>query len=125
MHQINNLTPTGRWFITDTNKMTYAEFIYNLNGYKCVTTFWDDFSIADMFGAEAVEGTFERAFNEWKTNVVYLTELSLVLNHKGCCYYGNNDELSKLYYELWSKLDNYCYEELNEDEVQYYFRITD
>lgn len=37
-----------------------------LNGYKPFTTFWQDFSIADRFGASAVQDTFNRAFAEWK-----------------------------------------------------------
>lgn len=45
-------------------------------GYKPKTTFWQDFSIADRFGADAVKDTFNRAFAEWKTDHVYLTELS-------------------------------------------------
>ena len=51
-------------------------------GYKPMTTFWQDFSIADAFGVAAVEDTFKRAFNEWKGNYKYLTELVMVLNHK-------------------------------------------
>lgn len=52
------------------------------NGYKFKTTFWSDFSIADRFGVRAVQDTFNRAFSEWKSNVIYLTELVLVLNWK-------------------------------------------
>ena len=51
-------------------------------GYKPRTTFWQDFSIADAFGGDAVTDTFHRAFNEWKDNCVYITELVMVLNHK-------------------------------------------
>ena len=51
-------------------------------GYKPKTTFWQDFSIADLYGADAVQDTFNRAFDEWKTDYIYLTELVLVLNHK-------------------------------------------
>ena len=32
------------------------------------TTFKNDFTIADKFGASAVKDTFNRAFNEWKNN---------------------------------------------------------
>ena len=51
-------------------------------GYKPFTTFWQDFSIADVFGKEAVMDTFQRAFEEWKNNYVFITELVMVLNHK-------------------------------------------
>ncbi len=52
------------------------------NGYEMQTTFPMDFSIADTFGANAVKDTFKRAFNEWKSNYVYLTELVITLNLK-------------------------------------------
>ena len=51
-------------------------------GYKPITTFWQDFSIADNFGVKAVKDTYKRAFSEWKTNYKYLTELVMVLNWK-------------------------------------------
>ena len=35
-------------------------------GYKPITTFWDDFSIADRFGISAIKDTYKRAFEEWK-----------------------------------------------------------
>ena len=38
------------------------------NGYELTTTFWQDFSIADCFGVQAIRDTFNRAFEEWKTN---------------------------------------------------------
>ena len=53
-----------------------------MNGYTTITTFWQDFSIADKFGIDAIKDTFNRAFNEWKGNYQYLTELVLVLNWK-------------------------------------------
>ena len=53
-----------------------------MNDYQMMTTFWSDFSIADRFGARAIKDTYERAFNEWKDNYQYLTELVMVLNWK-------------------------------------------
>ena len=37
-------------------------------GYEPKTTFWEDFSIADRFGLDAVKDTYIRAFKEWKNN---------------------------------------------------------
>ena len=54
----------------------------NVNGYETFTTFWQDFSIADRFGVAAIKDTFTRAFNEWKHDYKYLTELVMVLNWK-------------------------------------------
>ncbi len=72
--------------------------------YECKTTFWEDFSIAERFGAEAIRDTYTRARAEWKNDRVYGTELSMVLNHK--CWYWyekQNTKLSQLYAELWEK----------------------
>lgn len=71
--------------------------IESITGYKPQTTFWQDFSIADRFGVTAVQDTFNRAFAEWKSNYIYLTEMVMVLNHKIWQWYQKNDELSKLY----------------------------
>lgn len=49
--------------------MSWNEFIEERTGYKPMTTFWDDFSIAEMFGLDAVIGTFNMAFKEWHNNV--------------------------------------------------------
>jgi predicted negative regulator of RcsB-dependent stress response len=95
------------------------------NGYELKSTFWQDFSIADCFGVNAVKDTFNRAFNEWKTDYVYLTELVIVLNWKIWQYYQNNSELSKLYNELWEKADNYAMDNLKDKELRFFLEITD
>lgn len=51
------------------NTWPMAEMI----GYTPITTFWDDFTIAEAFGENAVRDTFNRAFEEWKGNYKYLT----------------------------------------------------
>lgn len=99
--------------------------VTQLNGYKPQTTFWQDFSIADNFGMSAVQDTFNRAFNEWKGNYVYLTELVMVLNHKIWQWYKTNNDLSMLYNELWKKADNYACNHLKGKELNYFYRITD
>ena len=50
--------------------------------YECQTTFWQDFSIAEKFGKEAIIDTYKRAKKEWGKDKIYGTELSMVLNHK-------------------------------------------
>lgn len=97
----------------------------NVNGYETQTTFWEDFSIADMFGAEAVKDTFNRAFKGWKDNYIYLTELVMVLNWKVWQHYENNEPLAKLYQELWQKADYYACNNLKDEEAEYFFRVTD
>lgn len=97
----------------------------NINGYETITTFWQDFSIADRFGIKAIKDTFNRAFNEWKNDYKYLTELVMVLNHKIWQHVDINNEYAQLYNELWSKADEYACENLHGDEAAYFFRVTD
>lgn len=95
-------------------------------GYSVRTTFWNDFSIADAFGEEAVRDTFKRAFGEWKTNTEYVTELVMVLNHKLWEHYDNGDfRIAIVYDELWRKADGYCCENLKGEDAEYYYRATD
>ena len=70
----------------------------SMTGYEFITSFWDDFVIAERMGCgvqdghlvptdvetgvKAIEDTFDRAFREWKSNYKYLTELVMVLNWK-------------------------------------------
>lgn len=95
-------------------------------GYEFKTTFWQDFSIADKFGKSAIKDTFNRAFKEWKSNYIYLTELVMVLNWKLWTFYekGNN-EYAELYNELWMKADEYACENLKGDELSYFYSETD
>ena len=97
----------------------------NINGYKTITTFYQDFTIADAFGVSAIKDTYKRAFNEWKDNYKYLTELVMVLNWKIWEYYKTNDEYAELYDELWQKADEYARINLHGDEAAYFFRVTD
>ena len=96
-----------------------------LTGYKMKTTFWDDFSIADRFGTDAVKDTFNRAFNEWKGNVEYLTELVMVLNWKIWSWYGKNEKLAEVYNDLWGLADGWACDNLEGDDLEYFYATTD
>lgn len=90
------------------------------------TTFQTDFTIADRFGVEAIQDTYNRAFNEWKKDYKYLTALVLVLNHKIWEHYEkNNDTFAELYDQLWRQTDKYAIEHLKGDKLLYYLNILD
>ena len=93
--------------------------------YDFKTTFWSDFSIADAFGDDAIKDTFKRAFKEWKTNVEYLAELVLVLNWKGWQWYQKLDERAELHFELYEQANDYAYDNLTGDDLNYHFSVTD
>ena len=116
--------------------MTFREYMFNLSGYVVKTTFWEDFSIADPYGVNAIKDTYNRAFNEWKDNIEYITELSLVLNHKIWVHHGRgNDQKTRfpeyhkvraeVYDELWRNHHDWCIDNLKGDNLDYYLSITD
>lgn len=97
----------------------------SLFGYKQITTFFQDFSIADNFGAKAIRDTYDTAFKEWKNNYKYLTELVMVLNWKIWQWNEKNEAYAKLYDELWRKADEYACTHLKGDELSYFYQTTD
>lgn len=96
------------------------------NGTESKTTFWSDFTIADAFGIDAIKDTYKKAFNEWKTNVEYITELSIIMNLKCWWHYERNNYVySKLYADLYYKVDGWCKRHLKGKDFEYYFNMTD
>lgn len=98
--------------------------LYNCN-YKTISTFWDDFSIAEQFGVDAIQDTYNRAFKEWKSDYKMLTELVMVLNHKIAYYYGQIDVYAKIYNSLWEKTDAYAMDHLKDEALRYFLETTD
>jgi len=84
-----------------------------------------DFRIAEEFGIDAVKDTFENAFKNWKTNYIYLTELAIVMSNNSIAHYDTNKDLSKVYTQLYYKVDQYCMDNLKNDALDFYLRITD
>jgi hypothetical protein len=96
-----------------------------LTGYRPKTTFWDDFTIAEAFGNDAIRDTFSRAFLDWRKEYIYLTELVMVLNWKMWQWYERDEERSMLYQDLWEAADTYAAGYLTGSELQYYYQTTD
>ena len=94
-------------------------------GYTQITTFFEDFSIAENFGLSAIRDTYKRAFKTWKSNCMYLTELVMVLNWKIWQWYEKNNAFATLYNELWEKADAYACEHLKGAELDYFYHTTD
>lgn len=95
-----------------------------MEGFK--TTFWQDFTIADAFGEAAIRDTFDRAFNEWKGNTEYVTELVIVLNWKIWKHWEDgNDAVARVYDELWRRADEWCMDNLKDGDLRYFLAETD
>ena len=99
--------------------------VEKLTGYRPITTFWHDFSLADNRGADAILKVYTKVFNEWKTNYRYITELVLVLYYKIWQYNGKDNILINLYYKLWNKTSIWCEDNFSELERKYYIETTD
>lgn len=95
------------------------------NGYEMKTTFWMDFSIADSFGNEAIKDTFKRAFGEWKNNLIYVTELAMVMSWKSCDWYGKDNDRSIMYAEYYRLVDEYVLNHYKDKDLSYYLETTD
>ena len=96
-----------------------------MTGYKPITTFYEDFSIADIFGIDAIKDTYNNAFKSWKGDYKYLTELVMALNWKIWEHYENNDKYAHLYNDLWNKTAEWACQHLKGEELSYYYRTTD
>ena len=94
-------------------------------GYKQITTFFQDFSIADNFGIEAIKDTYRRGFEYSKTDYKVLTEFVMVLNWKIWEWYEKSHTVAKVYNDLWEKAKAYAQDTLKGDELTYYYRTTD
>lgn len=110
--------------IFEKSQATIQPFL-DMSGYQPKTTFWSDFTIADAFGIKAIKDTYNRAFNEWNSNVEYITELCLILNWKIWYWNEKNETIARAYDDLWKECDAWCMENLKDDDLSYFLRTTD
>lgn len=97
-----------------------------MTGYKPITTFYEDFSIADNFGLKAVRDTYRRGFETARfMGYEYLTEFVMVLNWKIWEHHGQNVDLAMLYNTLWETADMFATKHLKGEELAYFYRTTD
>lgn len=100
--------------------------IKEMTGYEPITTFYEDFSIAEPFGHCAVKDTYRRGLRTAESlGYKYLTEFVMALNWKIWEHYGHNEGLARLYNDLWGDADVYAQEHLTDEELAYYYRTTD
>ena len=118
VQQINIQGFFNKVFAKDLDFKRYAE---NELGYESLTTFWQDFTIAEHFGLKEIQDTFKRATKEWISNGEYFTELVLVLRTKiGWFRHQNKEELVKLYERLFHEADAIALSSMNAEDLAYY-----
>lgn len=105
--------------------MTYTQYSQEVSNYTPFTTYYDDLTIAEHFGSKAIVDTVKHAIKH-NLGYKYLTELCMTLNHKCWIWYGRgNNSLSELYSELFYYVKDWCLDHFKEDELHYFFEITD
>lgn len=93
--------------------------------YKFESTFWEEFSIAENYGVDAVRKHYDLVFSQWKDNLKFLTELVLILNIKIFLWYGVDDTIGLTYDQLWKETDGYALETLKGNDLHYYLSTLD
>ena len=95
-------------------------------GYTRKTTFFSDLSLAEWLGAASVRDTYNNVVKSWFNDKVYFTEFVMSLNWK--IWEQNargNDELARVYDELWKKADALVMDKWTSENLQYYLQTTD
>ena len=100
-------------------------FCITPRAFSWYASFYFCIRFVSKFSNASFCGLYKRAFNEWKDNHVYLTELVMVLNHKIWQWYETNDAIARLYDTLWREADLWAQENLKGEELEYFYRITD
>ena len=98
--------------------------------YKKLTTFWEDFTIADKFVGiemEPIQDTYKRGLDYAKTDYKIFTELVLVLNAKIWEWYNKNEVIAKIYNTLWENAEDEFFNTFTgqDDAIRYYYKTTD
>lgn len=108
------------------DKEILPSYAHDAQEKRVSSTFFQDFTIAERFGASAVRETFGRAFGEWKSSAKYLTELVMVLNAKCWAWHDAGDERwARLYAALYGRASSWACDNLTGDDARFYFEITD
>lgn len=93
--------------------------------YQVKTTFWQDLTLAEPFGLDAVQDTYNTLFDMSKNDYILLTELVFVLNLKIWYYHETNIHYARLYDSLWRETDSYACDTLTGEELTYFYRTLD
>lgn len=96
------------------------------NGYKTISTFFSDLTIADAYGESAVIDTIVNVNRTWRGNTEMYSEFIVCLNHKIWQHYeAGNFQLAKVYDKYWRKYSKWVEENWSEEQLRYYYKVTD
>ena len=101
------------------------EMFLNEVGKERKTTLFADLSIAECYGIKSVKDTYKQVMRSWGNNLEFMCEWVVALNQKIWQHYEKNEELAKVYDELWRKADDYCQEHFKGDDLSIYYAYID
>lgn len=102
------------------------EMFLNEVGKERKTTFFSDLSIAECYGVRAVADTYRRVMRSWGNNLEYMCEWVICLNQKIWQHHDtNNDNIAKVYDELWRRADAHCRNYFKGEELSKYYAYID
>ena len=106
------------------NEQYFEQFLESV-GKERKTTFFADLSIAEWYGTNAVDDTYNRVMKSWGDDLEFMCEWVIALNQKIWQHHQSNPELGKLYDELWRKADEYCMNHFKGDDLTAYLKYVD
>lgn len=106
------------------NEQYFEQFLESV-GKERKTTFFADLSIAEWFGTNAVDDTYNRVMKSWGDDLEFMCEWVIALNQKIWQHHESNLELGRAYDELWRKADEYCMNHFKGDDLTAYLNYVD
>lgn len=88
-------------------------------------TFRQDFLIAERLGEGAIRDTFNRCEREWIKDPAMFAAFVVTLNHRIWDLYKSNEQLARVYNELWDKANTKAWETFKDEDARLYFQLTD
>ena len=96
-------------------------------GKEKITTFFSDLGTAEWYGEKAVNETYRDVVGSWIGDYKYFSEFVLALNWKCWYWYDRDNNLSRLYSDLFYKAKDkfYSHYKDNQEACDYFFELTD
>lgn len=101
--------------------------IEEITGYQPLTDVWEGLT-AREYNTDILMTHVAKLFHRYKDNGLYqeLTELVMVLNWKMWQMYDRgNEELQDVYCAAFKYIDDWCKDNLQGEQLEYYYRTTD
>ena len=109
------------------NSPTFDKILEPVTSYRSKTKLYDCYSIADKKNQKTLEELFKVTFAVAKTDYEYLIELVMVLKYRLWYWHTNRPESPYVstYATYYNKVSEWAAENLEGEELRYYFSVSD